>query len=74
MKGMLLPCSLLLCVSALAACSTAPIQAWERGNLARPDMAWETDPMHAAMRDHIHVSKEGSSGGASTGGGGCGCY
>ncbi|MFZ5603807.1 MAG: DUF4266 domain-containing protein [Pseudomonadota bacterium] len=69
MKLLLLPCILLL-----AACSTAPVQPWERGNLARPDMAWDTDPLHSAMRDHVNVSKEGSSGGLNTGGGGCGCY
>jgi hypothetical protein len=69
MKLLLLPCVLLL-----AACATEPVQPWQRGQLARADMAWDTDPLHSAMRDHIHTSKEGASGGLSTGGGGCGCY
>ncbi|MCP5163056.1 MAG: DUF4266 domain-containing protein [Hahellaceae bacterium] len=49
------------------------VPAWERGSLARPEMAWEPDPMHAALRQHIYFSKEASSGAASAGGGGCGC-
>lgn len=57
----------------LTACTTAPVRVWERGPLARADMAWEPDPLHSTLRDHIHVSREAASGGASTGGGGCGC-
>ncbi len=74
MKHLTLSCAVLTCAALLGACSTAPVKAWERGDLARPDMAWEPDPMRTALRDHIHVSKEAASGGASTGGGGCGCY
>ena len=62
---------LITCVAALAACT--PVAAWERGNLARPEMALETDPLEGALDDHIYFSKEASSGGNSTSGGGCGC-
>jgi hypothetical protein len=62
---------LIACVAALVACT--PVAAWERGNLARPEMALETDPLEGALDDHIYFSKEASSGGNSTSGGGCGC-
>lgn len=58
----------------LTACSTAPVDSWERGDLARTAMQWEPDPMESAMRSHIYNAKEAASGGIGTGGGGCGCY
>ena len=66
-KLLLLP----LLLSTLWGC--AHVQPWERGDLAKNEMAWDSDPMKSALRDHIYFSKEGSSGGASSGGGGCGC-
>lgn len=54
-------------------CSIKPVKAWERGDLARPEMAFEPDATQAAFRDHVYFSKEASSGGATLGGGGCGC-
>jgi hypothetical protein len=70
---MKLPVRLLLiaCIAILAACT--PVAAWERGNLARPEMALESDPLEGALDDHVYFSKEASSGGNSTSGGGCGC-
>ena len=62
---------LLACAALLAACT--PVAAWERGNLARPEMALESDPLEGALDDHVYFSKEASSGGNSTSGGGCGC-
>ncbi len=58
-------------VGALCACST--VQPWERGTLARLEMQWQPDVMDARLRDHIHFSKEASSGGNGAAGGGCGC-
>lgn len=58
----------------LCGCETVPVKAWERGDLARKEMAWEPDPMESALREHVYTSKEGSAGGVGTGGGGCGCY
>lgn len=66
-KILLLP----LLLSSLLGCSA--VQPWERGTLAKTEMAWDPDPMKSALRDHVYFSKEGSSGGASSGGGGCGC-
>lgn len=61
----------LLCCVALAACT--PVAAWERGNLARPEMAIVSDPLDSALDAHVYFSKEASSGGNGTAGGGCGC-
>jgi hypothetical protein len=55
----------------LSACET--VQPWERGTLARPEMQWQGDRMEASLQDHIHYSKEASSGGKGAAGGGCGC-
>lgn len=62
---------ILAALAMLAACT--PVAAWERGNLARPEMALESDPLGSALDDHVYFSKEASSGGNSTSGGGCGC-
>ena len=62
---------ILIAVLGIEGCTS--VQSWERGELARTEMKWDPDPMKSALRDHIYFSKEGSSGGASSGGGGCGC-
>lgn len=62
-----------LVLLATSACSTVAPKPWERGRLARPEMAWDADPLLATYRDHAYVSKEAASGRAGTGGGGCGC-
>lgn len=50
------------------------VQPWEREHLTRPEMKWNPGFVEEqAMRDHTYVSKEAASGGASIGGGGCGC-
>jgi hypothetical protein len=49
------------------------VKPWERGVLARPEMALDNDPLTSALNDHIYFSKEGSSGGRGFAGGGCGC-
>jgi hypothetical protein len=46
---------------------------WDRDLLAERAMAPDTHPTITAFRDHIYFSKEGSSGGRTTDGGGCGC-
>jgi hypothetical protein len=60
------------CLS-LGACSSLGVQPWERDLLAKKEMQVISEPIDAAMDDHIYFSKEASSGGASFGGGGCGC-
>lgn len=49
------------------------VQPWEKGNLAKPQMALEADPADARFVQHIYTSKESASGGYGVGGGGCGC-
>lgn len=60
-------------VLALCACAGTAPKAWERGHLAQPEMAWDPDPATASQREHTYASKEAASGGATIGGGGCGC-
>lgn len=60
-------------LASLAACSDLGVKPWERDLLAKPEMQLITSPIDAGLDDHIYFSKEGSSGGRSFGGGGCGC-
>jgi hypothetical protein len=60
-----------LSLSMLAGCTQ--VRPWERGLLAKEEMAWSTDPLESTLNDHIFFSKEASSGGSSAAGGGCGC-
>jgi hypothetical protein len=53
--------------------SIGTVQPWEKGNLAKPEMAFDPDVLEARFADHTYFSKEGASGGAGVGGGGCGC-
>ena len=54
-------------------CTSMGVEPWERDILAREEMQLTTDPLEAAIDDHIYFSKEASSGGRGFGGGGCGC-
>jgi len=54
-------------------CSSLGVEPWERDVLAKDEMQLTTDPVEAAIDDHIYFSKEASSGGRGFGGGGCGC-
>lgn len=65
-------------VAALAAGATGcsaitPVQAWEKGTLAKPEMLMEGDGLEARFNEHIYNSREAASGGSGVGGGGCGC-
>ncbi|HSW11345.1 MAG TPA: DUF4266 domain-containing protein [Solimonas sp.] len=53
--------------------SQEALKPWQRGTLAKSEMAWDPDPLLADYRRHVQFSKEAASGGASLGGGGCGC-
>ena len=46
---------------------------WERGSLAKPQMALEAHALDSAIMKHTYSSKEAASGGYGIGGGGCGC-
>lgn len=58
---------------ALSACSTTKVNPWERDNLARPEMSWEPDAVHASFKNHTYFSKEAATDRVSTSGSGCGC-
>ena len=62
----------LACVA--VGCATFdPPKPWEKGELARPEMQFDADPLEAKATQHVYTSKEGASGGYGVGGGGCGC-
>ncbi len=54
-------------------CSSLGVKPWQRDVLAREEMQLSSDPLDAAIDDHMYFSKEASSGGRSFAGGGCGC-
>lgn len=61
--------ALLLC----SGCASMGVEPWDRDVLAKDEMQLTSDPLEAALDDHIYFSKEASSGGRGFGGGGCGC-
>jgi hypothetical protein len=63
--------ALALLLAALAGC--AHVEPWEKGNLARPEMRFDGDPLDARFTQHVYTSREAASGGSGVGGGGCGC-
>lgn len=63
-----------LALSQLAACASLDtVKPWQRGTLAKKEMQLNSAGLDNALDDHIYFSKEGSSGGRSFAGGGCGC-
>lgn len=64
-------CGVVLVVSGCS--SFGQVSPWEKGNLAKPAMTFEGDPLDQRFVQHIYGSKENSSGGYGVGGGGCGC-
>jgi hypothetical protein len=58
---------------ALVAAGCANVPPYQRGYLARPDMALEASPGTTRALDKTFAAKEAAFGGASVGGGGCGC-
>jgi hypothetical protein len=56
------------------ACSAIhPVQAWEKGYLAKNSMKFDYDKLAMKNSEHIYTSKEAAAGASSVGGGGCGC-
>ena len=55
----------------ITGCSVAP---WERGNLAKPQMALDSHPGQTEYRGHAYGSREAATGSSVGAGGGCGCY
>lgn len=73
MKRLILRILVISLYSSFLAGCTQKLQAWERGNLAKPQMALEVHSLDAAIMKHTYSSKEAASGGYGIGGGGCGC-
>ena len=72
-KGSIAGCSIAILAALASGCSSMGVEPWERDILAKEEMQLTTDPIEAAIDDHIYFSKEASSGGRGFGGGGCGC-
>ena len=73
MRRMMLLAALMAAAVLSASCSSLGVEPWQRGTLAKPEMALNCDPLSQAFDDHIYFSKEATSGGRSFAGGGCGC-
>ena len=58
---------------ALCAGGCTAVAPYQRGYLAREDMAFDADPGTAKSIEKTFAAKEAASGGAAVGGGGCGC-
>ncbi len=65
--------SFILVALALQLSACAEIQPWERGNLAKPQMALDHNPLQSVIRQHNYSSREAASAANSAQGGGCGC-
>jgi hypothetical protein len=65
--------NLLLMSAVLALIACAPVQPWERGNLAKPQMAVDPYPLQSAVSQHNYSSREAASAANNAQGGGCGC-
>ena len=62
-----------LAMVALALAGCANVAPYQRGYLARESMALDPNPGTAKALEKTYSAKEAASGGASVGGGGCGC-
>ncbi len=60
-------------IAMISGCTVVEVKPWQRNILAKPVMAGNADSALAGIRDHVFFSKEGATGTASAGGGGCGC-
>lgn len=69
----LLAVSLAALLAPLAGCASLGVKPWERDILSRPGMTPGEDVFVSACDEHIYFSKEASTGGLGSGGGGCGC-
>jgi PBP1b-binding outer membrane lipoprotein LpoB len=65
--------SRVLIAAALVLAGCANVAPYQRGYLARESMALDPDPGVARSLEKTYAAKEAASGGASVGGGGCGC-
>ena len=74
MKALAVCCLMMATLVALGGCAAVgQVNPWEKGNLARPDMTFDNDPLESRFIEHVYTSKEAASGGSGVAGGGCGC-
>lgn len=59
--------------ASLGGCASVGPRPWEHDLLAQKEMQLNPNPNLMAFDEHIDFSKEGSSGGRTFDGGGCGC-
>lgn len=58
----------------LAGCQALqPVQPWEKGFLAKPEMKLDAAKLEGSFADHVYTSKEAGLPGRGVGAGGCGC-
>ncbi len=63
----------LLLIAAALIQGCTQVKAWERGNLAKQEMAFTPDPLEQKISSHVYHSKEASQTTGAGAGGGCGC-
>jgi len=66
------PARVLILAAGVLVAGCASVAPYQRGHLARPDMALEPSVSASAL-EKTFASKEAASGAGSVGGGGCGC-
>jgi hypothetical protein len=59
------------CIFLPGCASVAP---WERGNLAKEQMAFDRNAAQSELRSHAYSAREAAASGNVGAGGGCGCY
>jgi hypothetical protein len=62
---------LVIAVPLFVGCSS--VEPWQRGTLAKPQMALDPHPRRTALIAHVRSAREAASGTVSKDGGGCGC-
>ena len=65
---------LLWAIILLSSASCSAVAPWERGHLAKPQMALDPHPLQSSLRAHAYGSREAAGAISASGGGGCGCY
>ena len=66
-------CLSFLLVAMLLSTGCSSVKPWEKGYLADYTMKTDRDVLEVVFTEHMWFSREAASGGASIGGGGCGC-
>ena len=66
-------CLSFLLVAMLISTGCSSVKPWEKGYLADYTMKTDRDVLDVVFTEHMWFSREAASGGASIGGGGCGC-